>query len=492
MDDRRIKQWLVYDIGSSGVKAALMRESGEIVRSAVEAYATHTGTNGVVEQNAEDWWQAAITVTRQLAPEKITGIALTGHMQDLILVDADGAPLRPVMLYSDTRARDQIAEIQSRIGADKLRRWTGNDQGADSLLAKCLWIQQHEPDSLNQARYMLLGAADFVGMKLTGIAATDTATASTTGLIALQKREWLSRRVLEEIGIGEVARLLPSLVVGGAHIGALTSQAAEILGLTEGIPVYHAPGDAGATTIGAGSGEIGRAYGYLGTSGWIAFVDSSPGSPDQGVITLAHTRSDQFIPVAPLLTAGGNLDWVCRLFENTEDVGGLIDTALAQPISSLLYLPYLNGERSPFSDPLARAAFIGLNANTNQADMLRAVLEGIAYAYRHALDALLQTPPQTLTLTGGGTRSEGWMQLFSDILNLPVSIGEDAENVAVRGALLSALVAAGVKSDYAPDGYFPIRTTLQPNSNPRYAQKYQIFRAAYPALKPIFTGLATH
>ena len=174
------------------------------------------------------------------------------------------------------------------------------------------------------------------------------------------------------------------------------------------------------------------------------------------------------------------------------DYEGLIGAALERPIADILYLPYLGGERAPFSDPFARAAFIGMSGTTARADMYRAAIEGVAYAYAHALDALLPERPKTFVLTGGGARSIPWCQLFADVLGQPVSIAEDAENVGVRGALLAVHVASGRLKSYTPAGYFPIRTILTPNSDlvARYARKYAVFRAAYPALKPIFAALA--
>ncbi|MFN8562318.1 MAG: FGGY family carbohydrate kinase [Anaerolineae bacterium] len=481
--------WFVFDVGTSAVKAALITEQGQVVRSRVESYPTRTEVGGIVEQSVSDWWQAALTASRALLDDltRVKALALTGQMQDLILLDADGNPVRPVILYSDTRAQSEAAQITDRLGRGRLRALTGNDQGADSLWAKILWVRSHEPDVFNQATILLFGAADALALKLTGNALTDTTTASTTGLMQLRERRWLDQNVYTEMGLGDLLHLLPKLVAGGTLAGTLMHSAAASLGLKAGLPVYLAPGDAGATTIGAGSGEIGQAYGYLGTSGWVAFTTSEPGLSDQGVFTLAHARSDQYMAIAPLLTAGGNLEWVRDLF-GVDEYASLIAQAQIRPVSNLIYLPYLNGERSPFSDPLARGALIGLSQNSTRADVYRAVLEGVVYAYRHALDALLSTRPDTLMLTGGGTRSEGWCQLFADVLGLPIKVADDAENVGVRGALLTTQVMAGKYANYAPDGYFPVRMTLQPDfvQHERYEQKYSLFRAAYPALKPIF------
>jgi xylulokinase len=489
------KLWLAFDIGTTGAKIALVAPDGGIVRTAYRDYPTRMAEGGVVEQDATAWWAAIVSACRELAKSSdiqwVEAIAITGQMQDMILVDAKSDPVYPVILYSDTRARTEADSIVRRIGVDRLRTLTGNDQDAGGLLAKLLWLKLHEPGVLERARYLLLGAADFVALKMTGKAVTDATTASTTGLMDIGTRSPLDQAVLDEMGIGETRHLLPPITEGGAKVGVLTDAAAGALGIASGIPVYHGPGDAGATTLGAGSGEAGPVYSYLGTSGWIAFTSPGRAAPDEGAITLAHPKPGYFIQVAPLLTAGGNLEWVRDLFAS-DDYDGLIAAALKVSPSNLLYLPYLNGERSPFRDPLARGAFIGLSGRTEKADLYRAVLEGVVYAYRHALSALLVIPATTVTLTGGGTRSEAWCQLFADIINVPVAVAADAENVGVRGAVLASRVAGGEFATYSPSGYFPTTATLQPRPEHRehYDRQYQLFRDTYPALKPIFARMA--
>jgi xylulokinase len=477
--------WLVFDLGTSGAKAALLTDDGQIMRSADAPYPTHSAPGSIVEQRAEDWWSAVQSICQALRSDlpQVKAIAATGQMQDLILVDAAGASPLPVILYSDRRAQAEADEIIERVGAARLRALTGNDQGADSLWAKLLWLQRHHPEALHGS--LLFGAADYLAFRLTGIAATDMTTASTTGLMDLPARRWLSPNVLGTFEIGDISALLPQIVTGGAQVGAISAPAAQTLGLTAGIPVFLAPGDAGATTIGADAGELGRAYGYLGTSGWIGLSSPEPGNPEQGVFTLAHPRANHYMQVAPLLTAGGNLDWISHLFEQ-ESIGAMINEAIARPISDLIYLPYLNGERSPFSDPVARGAFIGLNPTTERAALVRAVLEGVAFAYRHTLESLMPQPPEQLYLTGGGTRSDAWCQLLADVLHLRIIAAHEAEYVAVRGALLSAQVARGDKPSYTLN--LAARATLHPNfaQSEHYERKYQAYRAAYPALKPIF------
>ncbi|MCC7447046.1 MAG: hypothetical protein IT324_06500 [Anaerolineae bacterium] len=482
--------WLAFDIGTTGTKAALCDSNGRTIRSAYRSYDTRTADGGVVEQQAGDWWQAVIESTHELDASSADAIAITGQMQDLILLDAKGESARPVILYSDSRAHAEAVEVNAIIGAEQLHQLTGNSQEAGSLLAKLLWLARHEPDTLAKSTLLLTGAADVIAMKLTGLPVSDTTTDSTTGLLDINTRTMLTPDVFAALGLADVLRLLPPVKHGGALVGSLRDEMAQMLGLKAGIPVHHGPGDAGATTLGVGSGEPGSVYAYIGTSGWVAFTSTKRGAPETGVFTLAHPHSERYITVAPLLTAGGNLDWVRDLFD-IADYGDLITQALNQPPTALLYLPYLNGERSPFSDPFARGAFIGLSARHTRPDLCRAVLEGVIFAYRHALDALIGEPVSRLTLTGGGTRSRAWCQLFADITYTPVTIAEDAAHVGARGAVLAAQVAAGQYADYNPAGFFPAAAALEPDNRQRdhYDRQYALFKAAYPALKDIFAQM---
>jgi len=480
--------WLAFDIGTTGVKAALVTGDARIQHSAYRDYPTRTAEGGIVEQDANDWLQAVVDTIGELSTSqdwpKVEAIALTGQMQNVILVDANGEPARPVILYSDTRARAEADEINQKFG-DRLRQMTGNNQDASGLLAKLRWLELQ--DELQKAAGLLIGAADFIAFKLTGAYAADTTTASTTGLMDIRTRAWLNDSDFRLMGIHWPS--FPALIPGGKQVGVLTQETADALDLKAGLPVYLGPGDAGATTIGAGSGETGFVYGYLGESGWVGFTSGTIGAPENGV-TLAHPRSNQYIQVAPLMTAGGNLDWVRDLF-GMDNYDPLIAQALATPLSNLLYLPYLNGERVPFSDPLARGAFIGLTPRTAKADIYRAVLEGVALAYRHALESLVSMPVKVLTMTGGGTRSRPWCQLFADVLNVPVMLGSDKEFVGVRGAVLAAEVTLGARRNYRPEDFFPTAQMLRPTPRSRdhYDRKYSVYQAAYPALKPVYAAL---
>jgi xylulokinase len=481
--------WLAIDIGTTGTKAVLLDEAQNMLASAYKDYETTRAPNGEVEQNPLDWLHAVLETTRALSSHatfsNVSSIVVTGQMQNMTLVDKTGKPLRPTILYSDSRATREAEHINDLLNADELYSLTGNEQDSSSLLAKLLWLKKHEAQHLETAEYVFLGAADVIAFWLTEQAITDTTTASTTGLMGLQTRAYLTL-VFSKLGLESISAKLPELHNGGQLIGNINHQIAEQLSLSTETRVYLAPGDAGSTTLGAGCGELGHAYAYLGTSGWVAF--SSEGrAKERGVFTLAHPHPKRFIQIAPLLTAGGNLQWIRDLF-SSNDYEGIIAEAFSSQATSLLYLPYLNGERCPLRDPLARGVFVGLSSTTTRAEMVRAVLEGIVFNYRHALQTLCSSFPKSLTLTGGGTRSAAWCQLFADILGIPTQVVKDAEHVGVRGAQLAALAASGQRKDYLAKNEC---VTFEPNQNfwAHYANLYDAYLDLYPALKKTFKKL---
>ena len=328
--------WLVFDVGSGSTKVALIAE-GEILRSASAAYPTDFGDGGEAEQNASDWWAAVKRVCHELdAPTLLAGIVLTGQMQDVILLDENAAPVRPVVLYSDTRATAQIERIHQLVSPDELRAITGIEQSAGSLLAKLRWLDENERQSLKHASHLLFGGADFIAARMTGSFVSDSTTASTTGLWHLAEDTLLDAKLLTRLELAQLEILLPTVVSGGSCVGSLNEAAAQSLNLQAGTPVYLAPGDAGTATIGAGCGEPGAAYAYVGTSGWVAFTAREIGAASAGVITLAHPRPNHFIQVVPMMTSAGNLDWLQGIFDSIS-YDEIIRQALDREPSNLVF-----------------------------------------------------------------------------------------------------------------------------------------------------------
>jgi xylulokinase len=484
---------LALDIGTTGTKAALVDAQGITQASQYRAYKTRFAPGNFAEQNPDDWWQAAVASIRDLTygkrdiQQQITAVAISGQMQNLILTK-NGDPVRTAIMYNDRRAIDEAETVNKTIGVEKLRQVTGNDQDASSLLSKLLWLKNHSPKSLTDADSLLTGAHDYVVMKLCGESVSDTVTASTTGLLNLVDRTWATE-LLQALDLPELP--LGKLTQGGKVIGQVNAKGAALSGLPKGLPVCHGPGDVGATTLGAGAGEPGVVYGYLGTSGWVGFTSTQRADPEQGVWTLAHPNNDYFIPVAPILTAGGCLEWLREQFKSGGTYAEYTRLAEQAPTSELIFLPYMSGERAPFRDPNARGTFIGISRRTTMNDMFRAVLEGVAFAYRHLLESLGVGNPASVVMTGGGTKSQFWMQLFADILNIPVVIPADPQNVGGRGAALASWVALDHYKNYAPKEYFHYDSRIEPSANrtERYDAYYRVYRDLHKSLGGAFEGM---
>ncbi len=364
------------------------------------------------------------------------------------------------------------------------------------MLAKWKWLQIHQPQRLASARTLLVGAHDYVAWRLCGAAGADYTTVSTTGLLDLAPGAWATA-LLTHLGLEP--GLLPPLRQTGAELGKVTAAAASDTGLRTGTPVLAGVGDLGATTVGVGAGEPGAAYAYLGTSGWIAAsLEEATPMPERGIFTLRHPDGRRFVQVAPMLTAGGNLDWLrSQLAGDSADPIGydaLNDLAAAAPLGSggLLYLPYLNGERSPFSDPdRARCIYRHFGHHERVPNWYRALMEGTALAFRTLHEAMGLTPGPLL-LAGGGANSRLWVQILADVLAGPVHVVAQPGEAPARGAAILAGQALGWFGSLAPgEDFFPTTATYMPVPKNReaYARLYAIFAPIYPLLRSTYADL---
>jgi xylulokinase len=336
---------------------------------------------------------------------------------------------------------------------------------------------------------------------LCGARCADYTTAATTGLLNLQRSAWA-----EELLTFLDLRMdwLPRLSQGDEQVGQVSAQAALASGLPEGLPVFHGLGDAAATTLGAGAGEPGRNYIYLGTSGWLAATHlGRPVDPRSGIFNLRHPEPSRLILIGPLITAAGNFEWLRRQFgeleANQAGSGSAYETlnalAAQAPAGSngLLYLPHLAGERSPFRDSAARGVFFGLSTTTTRQDMYRAVMEGVAFGMRAIGEAMAQKEAiSELNIVGGGARSALWPQIFADVFACRVQVLADPGNAGARGAAIIAGKALGWYDSYAPEGLFPIEASYEPEARHvgRYEALYPVYRSLYPALKDSFQKLS--
>ena len=487
---------LAIDVGTTGTKVALVDQGGSLLASGYGGYETTSAAGNWVEQSPRDWWRATQQALAQLwlqpnaDPATVAAIALSGQMQDLIVL-GDGEALGNAILYADSRAHSEATAICAQIGNERLVAITGNEQGAASLLAKWRWLQNHDTPRLQAAQAFLFGAHSYIGWQLCGATSCDYTTAGTTGLLDLAGQCWAGD-LLAALDLD--SKLLPPLCRADQQIGVLAPAAAVATGLPPGVPVYAGAGDLAATTVGVGAGEAGRLYCYLGTSGWVAgTLNQATPAPERGIFTLPHPDPSRFIQVAPMLTAGGNLDWVRHAVATEDDYAQVNLLAATAPVGSngLLYLPYLAGERSPFSDPHARAGYLGISQQTTRADLVRAVMEGTSYAYCTLRDTLGITS-DALYVVGGGAQSALWMQILADVMGCPVRVVTAPGDAAARGAALLVSKQLGWTTTDSSAEFFPVAAAYWPETNHhrRYRQLQTIFVDLYGQLKGTFARLA--
>ncbi|KAI5056234.1 hypothetical protein GOP47_0028052 [Adiantum capillus-veneris] len=431
-------------------------------------------------------------------------------MQDVIFVpQVDIHHQRKAILYSDARATLEANEVSNMAGGEEhLAYLTGAKQGATSLLAKLRWLDKHQPRAFDECQSVLIGGHDYVTWRLCHRCVTDATTASTTGLTDCFGQ--YAETLLQDLGLDHWRHKLPPITSVEVPCGRVSKEAAEELGdlNLQGIPVLHCCGDNGACSLGAGAGSLGALYAYLGTSGWVAgsfsrCLQKSKELLVPGVFTLAHPDPSLVFKTGSIMTAGGNIAWAAsnlqKLGRSEKISWETVDQQAAQASlgsRGLLYLPYLNGERCPFEDPDARAAFIGISTLVSSAEMYRSVMEGVSFALLAASEAMISLPETgPLRLVGGGARSPIWSIILANIFGKTVDVLEDAQNVGVKGAAILAGKWLGWHDTLSPSGeWLRIKTSISPcpKSIEKYQELFGAYKTAYLGLQETFRLLAKY
>jgi xylulokinase len=469
------------DVGTSSTKGVAIDETGAVLHAAERSYPLSTPRPGWSEQDPEDWWQASAAVLEELDGADAVGIGLSGQMHGLVALDARDRVLRPAILWNDGRTQAQCEEIERRVGFERLVALTGNQALAGFTAPKLLWLAEHEPEVYGSIAHVLL-PKDYVRLRLTGEHAIDVADASGTLLFDVARRRW-SDEVLEALEIDRawLPQVYESPDVSGRSHG--------------GVPVAAGAGDQAAAALGVGVvSEGGPASVVLGTSGVVfAALDAYRHDPRARVHAFCHAVPGAWHVMGVMLSAAGSLAWL------RQTVGGTYDELLAgaeawQPgVEGLLFAPYLSGERTPHADPDARAAFTGLGVRHDRGALARAVLEGVAFGLRDALDLVhdLSDPdrrPVSGRVSGGGGRSDLWLRIVASVLDLPLEVAVVDEGSAYGAALLGG-VAAGVwpGAREAVDACVRVTRTVEPD--PAWVEAYGPVRERFAAMYPALRGL---
>ena len=476
-----------------------------MIASAFVPYDTAYPHPNWAEQNPDDWQRAVEDGTRRLfersgvQPRQIAAVSFSGHMQGALLIDAGGRPLRSSIIWADQRATAQAGRIAEICGRTQIYERTGCQVNPAYTAAKLMWIKDNQPDLYRRA-HKVLHAKDYAALILSGVPATDYSDASGTQLFDLARRCWADD-LIEALDLRP--DLFPPAHPSTTVIGQVTNNAAAATGLLAGTPVVIGGGDGACATVGAGAVDPGDAYTCLGSSAWIAVTTPRPLiDAQQRTFTFAHLDPRLYFAVGTTQSAGSSYGWIERLLrdetQQTPIYQDLDRQAAATPAGAdgLLFLPHLLGERSPYWNPLARGAFVGLSMPHQRGALARAVLEGVAYNMRLILDALREQGVEiaAMRLIGGGAKSALWRQILADVYDLPVLSPELAIEATSLGAALAGGVGVGLYDGFqAARQLIPARPAAQPipAHRERYQTMYRLYQETYAALKPIFAQLAT-
>ncbi|WP_433989760.1 Xylulose kinase (plasmid) [Pseudoseohaeicola sp. NH-UV-7] len=477
--------FLGLDLGTSGVKALLIGDDQEVIADATASLAVSRPHSGWSEQDPADWLDAtkaaltALGATRDLSA--VRGVGLSGQMHGATMLDAADQPLRPCILWNDTRAHAEAANLDAD---PKFRALTGNIVFPGFTAPKLLWCQRHEPDIFNQIAKVLL-PKDYLRLWLTGAYVSEMSDAAGTGWLDTKKRDW-DDELLAATGL--TCDHMPALIEGSDVSGDLRPEIAKRFGLKPGIPVAGGAGDNAASAIGVGVVRAGEAFVSLGTSGVLfAANDGYAPDPDTALHTFCHALPGRWHQMGVILAATDALAWYARLVggtasQLTDGLGPL--RAPGRPI----FLPYLGGERTPHNNAHIRGAFLGLEHATDRDAATRAVLEGVAFAFRdcHAAMDATGTRISRLTAVGGGAASQYWLQAIATVLNLPIDVPVKGDFGAAFGAARLAMMAAGqggIELAHPPE----IKQTIEPERalSDAFSETYDRYKKTYRALKEL-------
>jgi len=506
-----MKYLLAHDLGTTGNKATLFDEEGNLIARTFSPYETFYPRINWAEQDALRWWKAVCLSTQELlhrsrtSSRYIKSVSFSGQMMGCLPVDKKQTPLRNAIIWADQRSVNQAQKIREILGEEEIYRITGHRISPTYSAAKILWIKENQPEIYHKT-FKFLHAKDYAILRLTGKIATDFSDASGMNLFDLKKKDW-SEKILLALNIPR--ELLPDPYPSTQVIGEVTEEAATASGLAKGTPVVLGGGDGPCAAVGAGVVGEGVAYNYVGSSSWIALARPDPiYDPQMRTFNFYHLDPEMIMPTGTMQCAGGSYQWlkdnICRIENqaasltgvNVYEIMNLEAEKVAPGSGNVLFLPYLMGERSPHWNPHARGVFLGFTMAHQREHLIRSVLEGVAFNLRIILDAFREQGAriEQMRVIGGGARGKLWRQIMADIYEMPILQPVLLEEATSLGAAIAGGIGTGIFKDFTvAEKLVKIveKNIPDPLSSEKYQKLYSIFRKAYRALLPIYEELAS-
>ena len=488
------------DVGSQSLKGILLDPSGAVVAQAAASYDVHYPHPGWAEQDSLDWRRALASVVGELrtrakvSAEEIGVLGLAAQVDGLVLVDADGEPLEPAIIWLDRRATDQAQTLGEAVSVDEIRRRTGLNLDASHVAPKMLWSRETQPTTFERAAGLLLPGSALVAW-LTGERVADHANASSTLLYDVTTRDW-SGPMLEAAGID--AERLGTIAPAAEIAGTLRTGPAEALGLTTATQIVVGTGDEHGAALGAGGIGPGIVIDITGTAEPVCVAATTPIIDETGLVeTHGHADPRVWLVENPGFVSGGSVSWFVDAFGGGRTAAQLDAEAAAATgpgSDGVTFLPTLSGSTAPRWNDRARGVYAGMSLNHGRAHLFRALLEGCSFALRDIVDRLdeMGLAGDEIRVVGGGARSPLWLQMKADVTGRTVRIMASDESTALGAAMLAG-VGAGTFADLdeaverlavtEPATYEP-----DPATTAAYADAYGRYRALFDAVEPGFAA----
>ena len=441
------------DLGTSSIKTLVMDEDGDIRAVCSRDYQFHSPHNGYAEQDPEEWWAACVETIRGaiaksgVKPEEISGLSFSGQMHGMVLLDENRKVIRPAILHCDARSSAQVQEIKNKLGPERNRDLMMNPVYSGFLLVSLTWVRENEPENYKRIRYAFL-PKDYLKFRLTGEITSDYSDASATLAFDIRKAVW-SEEILNLFSIP--SDIFPKCYYTDVPVGNVSQEAARETGLSVRTQVVSGGADQVMQGIGCGVTDVGGVSVNIGTSGQVSFQSDHPIlNPSLSTNTFIGYKKGRWFLMGAIMNAGLCLKWCNRLLGQTDYVKINEAVSKVAPGSGgLIFLPYLNGERTPHINPDISGEWIGLNIGTGAAEATRSVMEGVTFALNQCIELcrdLGLEPKNYMVASGGGARSKVWLHIQSDVYGLPLRVTSTEEQASL-GAAIAAGSGTGIYKD---------------------------------------------
>ena len=436
--------YIGIDIGTSGIKIVVCDSAGTVIDSESHSLNVSSAHPKWSEQSPADWWHAIdhtmSALSRRGSLKKVKAIGLAGQMHGAVLIDESGNVIRPAILWNDGRSEKQCTDMMNE--CPEATVITGNLIMPGFTSPKVRWVKEHEPSNFAKIDKVLL-PKDYIRYLLTGQFVSEMSDAAGTCWLDTKNRDWSD----ELLALADLKRKhMPSLVEGTETSGSLKADLAKKWGVDQ-IPIVGGAGDNAAGAIGSGVVDTGQAMISLGTSGVIfAVTDKFIFNPNSALHSFCHAIPNKWHVMSVHLSAASCLQWFANVSANG-DVATLLNELDESPEDttshSCYFTPYLSGERTPHNNPDLTGRFCNLTHSTTRKDMTYSVLEGVAFAFKDGLKVMQEAGVhlKSISIIGGGARSQFWRQLISDVLGMPITYRQGGEVGPALGAAKLAKIS---------------------------------------------------